>query len=126
MASPLGTILNSINNKGPLLDREFVEKEYVPFVVNRSLSYFMDCVLFVAEVDKFPKMPKWDQYLYYYHAIPKCRRFQSWHKPEKDKYLKAVAEAYNYSNEKAVAALKLLDESQCKTIEKSVDKGGRR
>ena len=37
MASPLGTILNSINNKGALLDKEFVEKEYVTFVVKRSL-----------------------------------------------------------------------------------------
>lgn len=126
MASPLGTILNSINNKGALLDKDFVENEYVPFVVNRSLSYFMDTVLFVAEMDRLPKMPKWDQYLYYYHAVPKSRRFQNWHKPGKDKYLKAVAEIYNYSSRKAVAALKLLDDSQCTQIAKSIDKGGRR
>lgn len=125
MASSLGVILNSINNKGTKLDRDFIESEYVPFVVNRSLSYFVDTALFAAELDRIPKMDKWDQYLYYYICVPKCRRFQSWHRSENDKYLKAVAEVYNYSYIKAKTALKLLDKSQCVIIEKMVDKGGK-
>lgn len=126
MASPIGVILNSINNKGPLLEREFIEKEYTPYVINRSLSYFLDTVLFVQEIDKYPNMSKWDQYLYYYHSVDRKRRFQKWHKPEKDKYLEDISEFYNVSKTKAIQALKLLSVEQCEAIKKRNDKGGRR
>lgn len=125
MANPLGTILKSINMKGELLEREFVEAEYKPFVVNRSLSYFMDCVLFVNELNALPKMPVYDQYLFYYYSIPKSNRFAPWHKPSKDKYLQAVMEFYNYSAKKAETALKILSEAQCEAIAKRVSKGGK-
>lgn len=126
MSSPLGVILKSINMKGELLDREFIEKEYAPFVINRSLSYFTDCILFVHELDQLPNMPVYDQYLFYYYAIPKHNRFAKWHRPKSDKYLPIVMEYYGYSPEKAKAALAILSEAQCKELAKRVDKGGKK
>ena len=126
MASPIGTILNSINNKGAILDREYIEKEYVPFVINRSLSNVLDTVLFAHELNRTPNMPVYDQYLFYYHSIAKKRRFAQWHKPSKDKYLTVVMEFYGYNDRKAKAALTILSEAQCKEIAKRVDKGGKK
>lgn len=126
MASPLGTILNSINNKGEILDREFIEKEYKPFVVNRSLSNMQDTVLYAHELNQYPNMPVYDQYLFYYHAIPKKRRFAQWCKPSKDKYLKVVMEFYGYNERKAESALAILSEAQCELLAKRIDKGGKR
>ncbi len=126
MSSPLGVILNSINMKGELLDREYIEKEYTPFVINRSLSYMMDTVLYAHELNQLPNMPVYDQYLFYYHALSKQKRFARWHKPGKDKYLPIVMEYYGYSDRKAKAALAILSEAQCKELARRVDKGGKK
>jgi len=126
MSSPLGVILKSINTKNELLEREFIEQKYAPFVVNRSLSYFVDCILYAHELDQLPNMPVYDQYLFYYHAIPKLNRFSEWHRPKSDKYLPIVMEYYGYSEMKAKTALTILSESQCKELAKRIDKGGKK
>lgn len=126
MSSPLGVILKSINMKGGILDQEFIEKEYAPFVINRSLSYFADAILYAHELDQLASMPVYDQYLFYYHAIPKHNRFAKWHRPKSDKYLPIVMEYYGYSLEKAKTALAILSETQCKELVKRLDKGGKK
>lgn len=126
MSSPLGVILNSINTKGELLDEEYIKEHYSPFVVNRSFSYMVDTVLYAHELNQLPTMPVYDQYLFYYHALPKKKRFAKWHKPSKDKYLPVVMEYYGYSERKAKAALTILSDDQCKEIAGRIDKGGKK
>ncbi len=126
MSSPLGVILNSINNKGALLDQEYIEREYKPFVINRSLSYMVDTVLFAHELNRLPNMPVYDQYLFYYHSLSKKKRFAKWHKAPKDKYLQVVMEYYGYSARKAQTALAILSVDQCKEIAGRIDKGGKK
>lgn len=125
MPSPLSIIMKSINTKTEILDQAFIEAEYVPFVVNRSLSYIIDVVLFTHEMSlRSSSMPVWDQYLWYYHIIPKKKRFSRWHKYETPKYLQAVKEYYNYSTAKAMTALSILTDDQCAEIVDLIDKGG--
>lgn len=126
MASPLSTILNSINTKNELLDQEYIEEHYVPFVVNRAMSNVADSSFYAYEVAKFPDMPVYDQYLFYYYSLSNKRRFGTWHKPEKDKYLSIVMEAYGYSEPKARAALAILSGAQCEELARCIDKGGKR
>jgi len=125
MASPITVIMNSINGKGELLDREYIEKEYKPFIINRALSYVLDSVLYAHELNRLPRMPVYDQYLFYYHALSKRKRFARWHKPAKDKYLSVVAEYYGYSDRKAEAALTILSEAQCEDLARRIAKGGK-
>jgi len=126
MASPMGVILSSINKKTELLDQEYIEEHYVPFVINRSLSYFYDCVLLVNEMNKRSTIPVYDQYLFYYHAITRKSRFSKWHKTSQDKYLSVVMDYYDYSSRKAEAALKLLSGGQCKSLALTLDTGGKK
>lgn len=126
MASPISIIMNSLNGKGEILDQEFIEKEYKPFIINRSLSYILDAVLYADELNKLPNMPVYDQYLFYYYTLSKRKRFARWHRPAKDKYLPVVMEYYGYSERKAQTALTILSESQCKELARRVDKGGKR
>mgnify|MGYP006262747003 CR=1 FL=1 len=51
--------VNSITfNKNDILEQdELLEKEYAPFLVNRSLSYHQDCILFANEVNRRFDMP---------------------------------------------------------------------
>lgn len=38
------------------------EKDYVPFIVNRALSYHYDCVMFANEMNKYPSLGKKPQF----------------------------------------------------------------
>lgn len=101
------------------------EKDYVPFVVNKALSFHYDCVLFSNEMNKVPNTDGILQYHYYLHSIRAYKRpFQKWQKLSKDDDLGAVKEYYNYSNEKAKEALTVLSHEELSYIKKSLYKGG--
>lgn len=122
----LGDILNSVNSKNTMFTEEETKPAYVPFVVNRTLSYFMDTVMFANEVNQYPDCPPHLQYLFYRHGVRKGRRFSKWHKSDDSKYLDLVKEYYQYSTEKARAALKLLTDEQLEIIRTKLDTGGRK
>lgn len=101
------------------------EKDYVPFVVNRALSFHYDCLLIANEMNKLPNTDRLLQYHFYLNKIrPKKRPFEKWHKLEKNEDIEAIKEYYNYSNEKAKDALLVLSNDQINDIKRKLDKGG--
>ena len=100
-------------------------KDYVPFVVNRALSYHMDCVLYVNEMNLHPELEKDLQYQYLLNTIRSMKRkFQPWQKSEADKNIECVKTYFGYSNEKAKEALRILNDEQIAEIRRKTDKGG--
>jgi hypothetical protein len=100
-------------------------KDYVPFVVNRALSYHMDCVLYANEMNLHPEIEKDLQYQYLLNTIrPMKRKFQPWQKSEADKNIEFVKEYFGYSNQKAKEALGILNDEQIAEIKRRTDKGG--
>jgi hypothetical protein len=100
-------------------------KDYTPFVVNRALSYHMDCVLYANEMNIHPNIDNLLQYQYLLNTIrPMKRKFQPWQKAEVLKDLDCVKVYFGYSNEKAKAALKLLNDQQIAEIRIKTTKGG--
>ena len=68
--------------KSPFKD-EIDYKDYVPFLVNRSLSYHLDCVLYANQMNLLPGIDKDMQYSYLLNTIrPMKRKFAPWQKPE--------------------------------------------
>ena len=101
------------------------EKDYVPFVVNKALSFHRDCALFANEMNKLPNTDKLLQYQYLLNTIRGYRRpYQKWHKRETIENLDAVKEYFNYSNDKAKEALLVLSDDQLKEIKRKLFKGG--
>jgi hypothetical protein len=110
--------------KSPFRD-ELDYKDYTPFVVNRALSYHMDCVLYVNEMNKYPSTDKDMQYSYFLNTIRSMKRkFQPWQKSETDKNMECVKTYFGYSNEKAKEALRILNDEQIAEIKRRTDKGG--
>jgi hypothetical protein len=110
--------------KNPFKD-ELDYKDYVPFVVNRALSFHQDCVLYANELNLNPGMDKDMQYLFYLNTIRSMKRkFQPWQKTSTDKNIEAVKTYFGYSNEKAKEALRILTEEQIAEIIIKTDKGG--
>ena len=107
----LGDYLNAVNHtKVPLLDTddESIEKGYVPFVINRCLSYFPDTIFYVNEMNTRPDTSKKMQFDFYLHSLRKRKRFSKWLKRENPDDLQAVMDYFEYSEAKAREALNVL------------------
>ena len=101
------------------------EKDYVPFVVNKALSFHYDCVLFANEMNRVPNTDGILQYHFYLNTIRGYKRtFQKWQKREKIEDLEAIKEYYKYSNDKAKEALLVLSDAQMDDIRRKLNKGG--
>lgn len=119
-------IVNSINTKKHIEWDEEADKAYVPFVINRSLSYFRETVIAANEMNRYHHLDSKLQYHFLINIIRKGKRFSKWIKPEKANDIEVVKEYYGYSNEKASQALALLSSEQMNYLRKKVNKGGRK
>ena len=119
--------LNSINlTKNDLMVDTQAEKKYQPYMINRYLSLFPDTILYASEMNKYPEIPKRQQYEFYINSIAKRKRFAKWPKKEKEsKDLKMIAEYFCCSFDKAKTILSILTERQLKELYSVTDVGGR-
>ena len=121
--------LNAINfDKKPLLDTddETWTKKYPPYVINKCLSMFYDCIAQANEMNGYHFLDKKVQFDFYINSIRKRKRFGGkWLSQTKLKDIEYVKEYYGYSNEKAKQALNILTKEQIEVIKESLKKGGR-
>lgn len=114
-----------LQTKKSLLEDPRFKKDYVPFVVNRALSYHMDCVLYANEMNLYPGLEKDMQYSYLLNSIRSMKRkFQPWQKAETLNDLECVKQYFGYSNERAKEALRILNDEQIAEIRTKTAKGG--
>ena len=119
--------LNSINDtKQDIMESEEDERSYVPFVINRSLSYFADTVGLANVINQHHHIDKKLQYHFLINIIRKRKRFSKWIKPDLVSDMDVVKQYYGYSNEKARQVLHLLSPEQIEELRKKVSKGGRK
>ena len=118
--------LNSINfTKQNLIEDPLVEKEYVPYIINRSLSYFPDTLFHANEMNQKHFLPKKMQYDYLRTVVRKRRRFSKWDKKAEYSDLEFIKQYYGYSTKKALEILPLLSKDQIAYI-KSLTGGVRK
>lgn len=119
--------VNSINqNKRDLLAEDpLSEKEYKPFLVNRSLSYFPDTIMYANAMNMIANgtEKKW-QYDFLRIAVPKRQRFAKWAKRTDSNAVTAVQMFYKYSEEKAMEVASILSDEQIAFIKQQMDRGG--
>ena len=119
--------VNAINmTKKNIMVDDIAEKQYVPYMTNRSLSYFNDTVLIANEMNINHHLDNRLQFDFFINIIRKRKRFSKWFKPESQSDVEVVKAYYGYSNEKARQVLSLLTKEQLEVLKKKVDKGGRK
>jgi hypothetical protein len=124
MSSPF-EFVNAINqSKVDIMVDDIEEKSYSSYMVNRSLSYFLDTTLLANEMNINHHLDSRLQFDFLINTIRKAKRFSKWAKPDYPKDLEVVKEYYGYSNEKAKVALTLLDNEQINELRLRVYKGG--
>ena len=100
------------------------ESEYEPFLVNRGLSYYQDCILYANEMNRRFELEVRLQYHYLLNTIRKRKRFAKWIKSEKIDDLNIVMEYYQVSRAKAEEYLNILSENNIAVLRKKMNKGG--
>ena len=102
---------------------ELAESGYVPFLTNRSLSYFTDTLFYSNEINLYPHADNKLQYDYLLNSIRPKRRFAKWVKNIDSDDLEIVKQYYNYSTKKGLQALNILSPKQLQEITKKVIRG---
>lgn len=97
MSFDLGKTLKSINDT-----KEYTyDGTYVPYVINKSLSYFIDTIFLANETNsikiEYDKM----QYDFLLYSVRKRKRFSKWEKPSKSKYEDAIVFVYKVNRKRA-------------------------
>ncbi len=118
--------LNSINyNKNDIIgSNPLSEREYVPFVINRSLSYFPDTLFHANEMNLNHFLSKKMQYDYLRTAVRKRKRFSKWDKKAESDDVDFVKTYFGYSTKKAMEVLTVLSKEQLKQLRSKYNTGG--
>jgi|TARA_B100000214_G_scaffold71997_1_gene48202 hypothetical protein len=118
---------NAINyTKKNIMVDDLAEKAYLPYMMNRQLSYFPDTVLAANEMNRNHHLDNRLQFDFFINIIRKRKRFSKWFKPEQISDLETIKQYYGYSNEKARQVLSLLSTEQINELKNKVAKGGRK
>jgi hypothetical protein len=102
---------------------EIVKEVYNHFIINRSLSYHADCLVYANEMNQRHQSDTWLQFHFYLNSLRPRKRFAKWEKANKVDDLDTVKLAYEYNNKKALQVIDLLSDEQINELKKD-RKGG--
>jgi hypothetical protein len=127
MSSPFDYVNEILQTKKQLIVDAQTEKAYEPFLVNKTLSYHKDCIMYANEMNRRHQLDKKLQNDYLLNTIrPRKRSFNKWVKAEKSEDLACVKTYFGYSDAKAREALRLLSDEQIQQLKEKTDTGGLR
>ena len=125
MSNPFDYVNAILQNKKQLIVDEITEKDYVSFLVNRSLSYHKDCVLYANEMNRRHFIDKKLQYDFLLNTVRSQKRpFAKWIKSEKSDDLECIKTVFGFSDTKAREALRLLSKEQIQQLKEQTQTGG--
>ena len=118
--------LNSINQtKKNIMDEDpLSEKEYAPYIINRCMSGHIDSIMFANEINQYHFLPKKMQYDFFINILRVKKRFSPWLRKDIIKDLDIVKRYYDYNNEKAQQALRILTKEQLRFIKSKFETRG--
>lgn len=125
MSNPFDYVNAILQNKKQMVVDDASEKAYVPFMVNRSLSYHYDCIAYANEMNRRHFLDKKLQNDFLLNTVRSRKRpFAKWVKSEKSEDIECVKLAYGLSDSKAREALRLLSDEQIQKLKEKTNTGG--
>ena len=125
--SPFDYVNQILQGKKQLIVDDVTESEYIPFLVNRSLSYQIDCVSYANEMNRRSFIDKKLQNDFLLNTIrSKKRPFVKWAKSDKSEDIQCIKTVYGFSDTKALEALRLLTDEQIQKLKEKTGIGGLR
>lgn len=122
---PFFDFVNAINySKVDLIVDEWTEKQYAPFLVNKSLSFNADTIIAANEMNARPHLDKKLQFHFLINSIRPRKRYNKWIKAEHVELIEMIKQYYNYSTEQARQVASLFNDTQIKLLKQKLEKGG--
>ena len=103
---------------------ELSEKDYKPFLANRSLSFHADSILYSNEMNRLGHLDNLLQYDFYMNSLRSRKRFSKWMKPEESENVDIIREVYKCNLKKAIDASRILTKEHIKSLKESLCTGG--
>ena len=117
--------IKAINDSKNVMKNDLLaEKAYIPFLVNRGLSFFQDTVIQVNEMNRLHFLDNKLQFDYLLNNIRPRKRWSKWLKPDKIDNLELVKAYFGFGNEKAKEALEVLTSENIEDIKSKLAEGG--
>ena len=125
--TPFDYVNNICTSRENIWQGEMSDKEYQPFLVNRSLSQHVDTLFAAQEMnERWGSLTNHMQYDYLRTTIVnKRKRFAKWHKPEEDQTLLDIQKVYGVNVQVARGYLSLLNTENRAIVSESLNTGGR-
>ena len=124
LASPFDFVKSVSYTKKDLMEEGYEERDYKPFLVNKSLSYHQDSIHFSNEMNVRHGAENRLQYLFFLNTLRKRQRFSQWQKPYVSKKLDVIKNYYQISNSKAKEYMELLSDKEVQNLKKRMNTGG--
>jgi hypothetical protein len=125
--NPFDYVNAILQNKKQLIVDDLSEKEYVPFLINRSLSYHKDCIMYANEMNSRHYLDKKLQNDFLLNTVRSQKRpFAKWVKTEKSEDIECIKTIYGFSETKAREAARLLSKEQIQQLKEKTQTGGLR
>ena len=109
--------------KKEIIDTPADEAGYLPFMVNKAMSYHHDSIMAANAMNMNGHVDNKMQFDYLLYTLPKRKRFAKWSKPDKDIDIAAIMEYYSYNRRKVEQVLGVLSQDQIKLIHARIYKG---
>ncbi len=120
----VASIIHKKNNMMKDTDNdELAEQTYVPYVVNKGLSYFVDTLMYANEMNTLSFLDNKLQYDYLLNSIRPKKRYAKWVKNDEDSDLEMIKIYFNYSTKKALQVLSVLSQEDKATIREKITRG---
>ena len=117
--------VNSIQyDKKDLIVDDWSERQYNPFIINKSLSFGTDTVIQANEMNSRPHLDKKLQFDFLRNIIPAKKRFNKWLKGEKLEAIEIVKQYYGYNTVRAQEVVSILSQRQIDSLKQKLKKGG--
>lgn len=109
------TYVNAINNGS----NEPMSNKYNAFLVNRALSYHLDCIYIVNQINQYYSLDKDMQFAFLRAMIKPKKRFGKWSKPETNSDAQILSKHFGIPMLEAYQVLPLFNAEQLKQIDKA-------
>ncbi len=107
-----------------IIKDEHDEGAYVPWVTNRALSIYPDCIFYAQEMNLNPHLSKRMQHDFLFHSIRKySRKFLPYPKKKEAENISLLQQVYKYNARKARYAASILSDEQINEIKKKFERG---
>ena len=105
-------------------DIETTKKGYTPFVINRSLSYFPDCIMQANNMNIRYGLDKEMQFEYLRTSIRSKKRFSKWDRKDESERVDVIMKYFGYNYHKASEVADLISEEDIESMKSQMDVGG--